>query len=932
MPKLSLFLGEAIPFSLVKVLSNILPSHCRTWNLYGPAEVTIASTFHTVDMNTEETRVPIGVPLPNYQCLIKDHFLEDVTINQEGELLVGGVGVFAGYLGRDDLTEKALVDIDGEIFYRTGDLVRLDNNGLLHYIGRKDHQVKLHGQRIELGEIERCLLNITAISGCVVMKCDDDHLVAYVQSSSVSEDELRSHCQSHLAPHMIPSFFVILDKLPLNANGKIDRKALPGLQFSRASRTDLMNSLQLTPIEIRLRDIFTEVLRVEAPDIDIAFGRLGGTSLDAIHIVHLIRQKVHSEMDVNLLFTNPSIRQLAQAVEPLLSRHVDIGDKHINILSEPDGKQLMPSLCIELVGILLLICHWLFPLSLVYYFQYTRLLLFVPVWHLFSYVACARMLAGSRSKKKYSGVVYSWDYYRWFFLNNLWCVNTSFWLRHLVGTRFYNTYLRLCGAKIADDSHIYTTLMDAPWMIEVGKETFIGADVVFSSLSYRDHSFELHPIQIGSQCSIETGSVLYGSVKIEDNVYAQAMSSITGHISMPNHATSINNRSFSFTQIVYQLSALFCLLAIHGLLIYFVHFICQSCLTSLLSAPVSLALAWLLWTLMSLVIVVLLLKFVVGSITPGHYSINSHYYLRKLWLRQLIITSFRHALAVVPAYDDLASIILRWLGAHIDDDVKLAEFHQILRFPSNLLHIERSVTTFGGVVLAPFHMTRDTLCYVDEIHLGRDTNLTNSCTILPGARLSSQQIVGSLSLVTQENDNIDHTDCVLLGIPARRMPFVMSENRSLIDEIPSSSPQFIYTWLLLIFCFFISKCLLVTIYSTVPLFIALAIHIFLFSVLQHYSTMSTKTRSHLQFSEVVTRHLRYLLHIFISDFTLFIGSYLSGTQFLVILFRLLGARIGADVIIGDLDCLTDPHLASIGDHVRLHRHARVQVGQSSSRI
>ena len=189
----------------------------------------------------------------------------------------------------------------------------------------------------------------------------------------------------------------------------------------------------------------------------------------------------------------------------------------------------------------------------------------------------------------------------------------------------------------------------------------------------------------------------------------------------------------------------------------------------------------------------------------------------------MIITSFRHALEVVPAYDDLASIILRWLGAHIDGDVKLAEFHQILRFPSNLLHIERSVTTFGGVVLAPFHMTRETLCYVDEIHLSRDTNLTNSCTILPGARLSSQQIVGSLSLVTQENDNIDHTGCVLLGIPTRQMPFTIPKTGSLVDKIPSSRSQSIHIWLFVILCFFISKCLLITIYSTVSLVVAFAI-------------------------------------------------------------------------------------------------------------
>ncbi|CAF4344581.1 unnamed protein product, partial [Adineta steineri] len=100
----------------------------------------------------------------------------------------------------------------------------MDNNGLLHYHGRKDHQIKLHGQRIELGEIERCLLR-ASISACVVIKWNDDHLVAYVQSSShINEEQLRQHCQYYLPPHMIPSFFIILDKLPLNANGKIDRK------------------------------------------------------------------------------------------------------------------------------------------------------------------------------------------------------------------------------------------------------------------------------------------------------------------------------------------------------------------------------------------------------------------------------------------------------------------------------------------------------------------------------------------------------------------------------------------------------------------------------------------------------------------------------------------------------------------------------------
>ena len=292
------------------------------WNLYGPAETTIDATYHLIDIHAELDSVPIGLPLPNYQCLIKDHFFQDVIINQEGELFVGGVGVFAGYLGRDDLTEKALVDIDGEMFYRTGDLVRLDNKGLLHYIGRKDHQVKLQGQRIELGEIERCLLNITSISGCVVMKCDDDHLVAYVQSSSVGEDELRSHCQSHLPPHMIPSFFTVLDKLPLNANGKIDRKQLPQPHVSSRLMTNLADSLvdrqpPSNHIELIIHNIWCDVLQLNHISINTDLFTIGGHSLLIMRLFHRYTTEFGAEINdlrVTDLFQHPTILGHAQLI------------------------------------------------------------------------------------------------------------------------------------------------------------------------------------------------------------------------------------------------------------------------------------------------------------------------------------------------------------------------------------------------------------------------------------------------------------------------------------------------------------------------------------------------------------------------------------------------------------------------------------------
>jgi acyl-coenzyme A synthetase/AMP-(fatty) acid ligase len=224
-------------------------------NSYGPAETTIDCTIRIVDVTIDRNTIPIGRPLPNYRCIVLDEYSQDVAIGQEGELFVGGVGVFVGYLGRDDLTSKALIKIDDQLFYRTGDLVRIDNHGLLHYKGRKDHQIKLHGQRIELGEIERCLLN-TSISNCIVIKWNDDHLIAYVQTSHINQEQLRKHCQSHLPPHMIPSMFIILDKLPLNANGKVDRKLLPQPDFSQLTSShinaDIQHKLPTNPIEMTI--------------------------------------------------------------------------------------------------------------------------------------------------------------------------------------------------------------------------------------------------------------------------------------------------------------------------------------------------------------------------------------------------------------------------------------------------------------------------------------------------------------------------------------------------------------------------------------------------------------------------------------------------------------------------------------------------------
>jgi hypothetical protein len=286
-----------------------------------------------VDIVANTQSISIGVPLPNYQCLIFDGFSQSVMMNQEGELFVGGVGVFAGYFGRDDLTAKALTEIDGEIFYRTGDLVRMGNNGVLHYLGRKDHQIKLHGQRIELGEIERCLLD-TSISACVVIKWGDDHLVAYVQSSDIDEEKLREHCESHLPPHLIPSIFIVLEQLPLNANGKIDRKLLPSPSLSLMTLpTANESSLSHNELEEQVHNVWCHVIRCVGQRIPTttSFFSIGGHSLLFIELYHRYQVLFHfdtREIFIAPFLQQPTISQHAQLLQTIIVNHIETTQWH----------------------------------------------------------------------------------------------------------------------------------------------------------------------------------------------------------------------------------------------------------------------------------------------------------------------------------------------------------------------------------------------------------------------------------------------------------------------------------------------------------------------------------------------------------------------------------------------------------------------------
>jgi natural product biosynthesis luciferase-like monooxygenase protein len=311
--------GEAFPVGLARDLRRVVGG--TIVNMYGPTETTIwSSTYQLEDEEWSDTEaVPIGRPIANTTFYVLDARLRPVPVGIVGELFIGGDGVARGYLDRPELNaERFLPDPFGRSpngrLYRTGDLVRYREDGVLEYVGRADHQVKLRGYRVELGEIEAALSAHPAVrESAVVLRGGGDQarLVAYVvarDGARPSSRELRAHLEERLPEHMIPAQIELLEDLPRTPNQKVDRRALP--EPRRAAEAEPVGPRD--EIERSLVEIWERELRVEPVGIDDDFFRLGGHSLLAMRVFNQIERRLGRRLPLATLFTAPTIRQLAE--------------------------------------------------------------------------------------------------------------------------------------------------------------------------------------------------------------------------------------------------------------------------------------------------------------------------------------------------------------------------------------------------------------------------------------------------------------------------------------------------------------------------------------------------------------------------------------------------------------------------------------------
>ncbi|WP_334190496.1 amino acid adenylation domain-containing protein, partial [Noviherbaspirillum sp.] len=330
LPKLNYLMvgGDALdPRVIATAMRNGRPKHLI--NGYGPTETAVfAITHEVVSVADDEKSIPIGRPISNTQIYILDSLGYPTPVGVTGEIHIGGAGVALGYVNQAELTAERFIpdpftDTTGALMYKTGDLGRYRDDGVIEFRGRNDFQVKVRGFRIELGEIEARLSTYPMIRESVVLVREDSpgdkRLVAYYTYTATEDtpepsfEALRAHLQETLPEYMLPAAFVRLDTFPLNANNKLDRKALPepGIQAFSLDENDLPRD----EIETAIARIWCAVLKVERVGRSDDFFDLGGHSLLAVRTASRVRNVLGVETSVTDLFLRPTLEAFANSVK-----------------------------------------------------------------------------------------------------------------------------------------------------------------------------------------------------------------------------------------------------------------------------------------------------------------------------------------------------------------------------------------------------------------------------------------------------------------------------------------------------------------------------------------------------------------------------------------------------------------------------------------
>ncbi len=321
--------GEVCPTSLVQKHEVILPN-CQLYNLYGPTEATVNCTYFKIPKGFAAAKVPIGKPIDNYTIFILDKNLQQVEGEAVGEIYIGGTKevVGKGYWNRPKLSAERFIKNPfsathgGTALYKTSDLARWMPDGNIEFLGRVDFQVKFNGYRIELGEIETAIGQYEKIKENVVLlkmqqNISVQKLVAYTTihgDKHIDVSNIKSFIGDKLPSYMIPANFIVLDKMPLTPNGKIDRKALPEPPNSRPNLAQAYQAPK-GQLEIKLAQQWETLLQINPIGRNDKFFELGGNSIQAAQFIGALQKELNTSIFVTTIFDNPTITAYAKMLE-----------------------------------------------------------------------------------------------------------------------------------------------------------------------------------------------------------------------------------------------------------------------------------------------------------------------------------------------------------------------------------------------------------------------------------------------------------------------------------------------------------------------------------------------------------------------------------------------------------------------------------------
>jgi amino acid adenylation domain-containing protein len=313
--------GEALPLELQNRFFTRL--NAKLHNLYGPTEAAVDVTYWECQRETELNTVPIGRPVANTQLYILDRNMQPAPVGIPGELYIGGIQVGRGYLNKPELTSERFIpdpfskNTKAKL-YKTGDSCRYLPDGNIEYLGRLDFQVKIRGNRIELGEIEALLGQHPAVREAVVTAREDTpgdkRLAAYITlkpDQKITNGELRDYIRQKLPDFMVPSYFIILDRLPLTPNQKVDRKGLPVPERDKV-KSEAAYIAPRSELQRTIADIWKQVLNIPKIGVNDNFFELGGHSLLLVRVYYKLSELIDKKLTLTDLFKYPTVGTLAE--------------------------------------------------------------------------------------------------------------------------------------------------------------------------------------------------------------------------------------------------------------------------------------------------------------------------------------------------------------------------------------------------------------------------------------------------------------------------------------------------------------------------------------------------------------------------------------------------------------------------------------------